>query len=326
MKSRASLLGVTGYVEGKRIDALVESLSAIWRHSMATDVGELESDLILCRRWFDPVAQGQRLRRDLSAIQPIPDAIWDPGHPFTLPVGARQRLVTPEGRCVLDLFVRLERNNKGHLIKEADLVPYDRVLGHLYREWSRHRIDSVIKLLAGEEKPLQIAAAGVLIAILVNRSTSLKRALRRFPQGAARDVIDEAFFEAVTAFAHALSPRQRPTRDPRLVSGWMLYEARRRLGDDVLVVEGARPDTHGQLWIVEARQDHVIDVVARDLARGHRARITAESLAKAFDALVAAFRSQTPRLAGFALAHERPTNTDKLRTLLISKFTRYTEH
>ena len=119
MRSRASLLGLNGYVDGKRIDALVESLSAIWRLSMARDLGELESDLDLCRRWFDPVAQGQRLRRELAAVPRLPDALWDPGHPFTLAVGAMQCLVTPEGRCVVDLLVHLDYDRKGHVIKEA---------------------------------------------------------------------------------------------------------------------------------------------------------------------------------------------------------------
>ncbi len=292
---------------------------------MGSEVADLEGDLALCRRWFDPVAQGQRLRRELSGIRPMSNDILDPGPPFTFRVAAKQSIVTPEGRCALDLLIQLDHDRDAHLINEVQLLPYDRVLGHLYKGWSRHRIESVVGLLSGEQKPLQVAAAGVVIALLVNRSTSSARALRRFPAGAARDVIDEAFFEAVKAFAQVLSPRQRATRDPRLISGWMLYEARRRLGDDVLIVEGARPDTEGLIWIVESKQDQAIEIVTRDLSRGHRARVTSESLAKGFDDLVGAFRAQTPRLAGFGVAHERPTNTLKVRDAVISKFKQYAE-
>ena len=307
MIPRASLLGLTGYLTTEQVEALVVSLSTIWQQTMDCGVGELEDDLILCRRWFDPVAQGQRLRRELAALRQVDDSVTDPGPPFTFYIGATRSIVTPEGRCVLELLRHLERDRKGHVINDPLLLPYDRLLGNLYREWSRHRIQSVVGLLAGGEKPLQVAAAGVVIALLINRSTSQNRALRRFPLGAARDVVDQAFFEAVRAFVRTLSPKQRPTRDPRLISGWMLYEARRRLGGDVLIVEGAHPNTDGRIWIEENKQDQAIEVVARDLGRGHRARVTAELLSKALDDLVVAFRSQTSRLAGFGPS-SRETN------------------
>lgn len=324
MIPRTSLLSLGGYLTSEQIDVLVLGLSAIWQQTMAREVGELEDDLASCRRWFDPVAQGQRLRRELAAIQPIKGNLTDPGPPFTFSVGIERSIVTPEGRCVLELLQGLTHDRKGHVISDAQLIPYDRLLGHLYREWSRHRVQAVVGLLSGDEKPLQIAAAGVVIALLVNRSTSPSRALRRFPVGAARDVVDQAFFEAVRAFVRTLSPKQRPTRDPRLISGWMLYEARRRLGGDVLIVEGAHPNSDGSIWIEEDKQDKAIEVVARDLGRGHRARVTAELLSRALDDLIVAFREQTPRLAGFGLAHERPTNTEKIRDAMMRQFRQYT--
>ena len=325
MKPRSTLLGLDGFIERGRINELIEVLSAIWRHSMGTDPSDLESDLDLCRRWFDPVAQGQRLRRDLSGIRPLPEGIVDPGPPFTFPIGPDRCLMTPEGRCALDLLEALPGERDGQVVKDSHLVPYDRLLAHLYREWSRHRLSSVVGLLTGEEKPLQIAAAGVVIALLVNRSTNEARALKRFPSGSARDVVDDAFFQAVTMFSKTLAPRQRATRDPRLISGWMLYEARRRLGDDVLVIEGSRPDSDGRIWIDESMEERAIEVVCRDLARGHRPKVSVESLGDAFDSLVAVFRQQTDRLAGFGLAHERPANTKRLRSSLLYRFGQYSE-
>jgi hypothetical protein len=320
MSQPESLLGLAGYLERERVESLVSNLSILWKLSMGEDPASLDSDLAATRRWFDPVAQGQRLRRELPNIPQIPDDISDPGPPMTFAVSPNQRLVTPEGRCALDLLNHLSAEGSGYFVEESQLVPYDRRLAHLYREWSRHRIDSVIDLLIGEEKPLQVPAAGVVLGLLVNRSTSSDRALKRFPAGAARDVIDDAFFAAVNCFAQTLSPKQRATRDPKLISGWMLYEARRRLGDDVLIVEGSRPDVEGRLWINDTKQDVAIDIVARDLGRGHRARVTPELLGDAYDALVSAFRTETPRLAGFGLAHERPSNTDRLRRALIERF------
>jgi hypothetical protein len=205
------------------------------------------------------------------------------------------------------------------------LAAYDRLLARLYRDWSRHRLSSVVALLSGEDKPLQIAAAGVVLALLVNRSTSRDRALKQFSSGAPRDVVDNAFFEAVTSFARELAPKRRPTRDPRLISGWMLYEARRRLGDDVLMIEGSKADSHGSIWIEESREGQVLEVVSRDLARGHRTKVTLETLGVAFDSLVGTFRLQTERLAGYGLAHERSANSKRIRTALLDGFRRYNE-
>lgn len=325
MRTVDSLLGLSGYIDRERIDDLVGSLSTIWRISMSSEIGDLETDLNSTRRWFDPVAQGQRLRRELPLIAPMPEGVWDPGPPFTYMVSDVQSLVTPEGRCALEFLRNIPVELSGYIVDESDLIYYDRLLADLYRTWSRHRIDSVIGLLAGEEKPLQVPAAGVVLALLVNRSTGPERSLKLFPAGAARDVVDDAFFKAVKSFAQTLAPKQRPTRDPKLISGWMLYEARRRLGDDVLVMESSRPDAAGRLWIAESRQDVAIDVVARDLSRGHRSRVTTTLLSAAFDTLVEVFRTETPRLAGFGLAHERPANTARLRNSLINRFQYHAE-
>lgn len=325
MTPQDTLLELRGFVERERIESLTESLSTIWRNSMGSEPGDLVSDLELCRRWFDPVAQGQRLRRDLPTVPLVPDHIRDPGAPWTFAGTPQRPLITPEGRCLLDLLGSLPGTRTGCVIEDVHLLPYDRLLARLYRDWSRHRIQSVVKLLTGEEKPLQLAAGGVVIALLVNRSTSADRAIKRLSFGAARDVVDEAFFNAVNSFSRTLAPKQRPTRDQRLISGWMLYEARRRLGYDVLIVEGARPESEGRIWIEETKQDEAINVVARDLGRGHRPRVTVETLADAFDALVAAFRVEMGRLAGFGLAHERPANTNRIRDALMNSFKTHTE-
>jgi len=200
---------------------------------------------------------------------------------------------------------------------DAKLIPYDRLLAGLYRDWARHRLQSVVELLTGSTKPLQVPAAGVVIALLVNRCTAEDRALTRFASGSAREVVDEAFFKPVQAFADILAPSQRRNRsDPRLVSGWMLYEARRRLGDG-LVVRDARGGVDGKVWIRPEAQDEVIQLVTRDLVRGHRARATPERFGAAYDALVVALRQELPRLAGFGLVHERPLDTEELRKRLL---------
>lgn len=321
---RSSLLGLPPHLDEESALTLRRALTEIWTITVGAGPGELEADLDVCRRWFDPVAQGQRLRRELAQLKPSPPEVPDPGAPLTLSVGKSKRLVTPEGRCALDLLERL--SSSGSItIADAQTIPYDRLLGQLYRKWSRHRLQSVVSLLSGSDKPLQIPAAGVVIALLVNRCTSEGRALTRFASGSARDVVDRAFFTPVQVFSDTLAPQRRGNRnDPRLVSGWMLYEARRRLGQDLVVID-ARGGVDGKVWITPESELDVIDKVCRDLARGHRSPVSLTGVATAFDALVNELRKELPKLAAFGLVHERPHDTQRLRKRLLASLRRYLE-
>jgi hypothetical protein len=307
-----SLLGLPERIEDSTLRSWSAALDQTWEATMQARPSALEADLLLCRRWFDPVAQGQRLRRELGELQELPEELLDPGPPLTFRVGPRKRLVTPEGRCALDLLQDIASSDE-HLIRDSRLLVYDRLLAGMYRDWTRHRLQSVVDLLSGSTKPLQVAAAGVVIALLVDGCTSRERALTRFASGPAREVVDQAFFSSIEAFAGVLAPSQRRGRtNPRLISGWMLYEARRRLGGG-LVVEDARSGLDGRVWINREAEADVIEVVTRDLARGHRARATPERFAEAYDALVQSLRRELPRLAGYGLVHERPPETERLR-------------
>lgn len=320
-----SLLGLPDYVEYEQALSLTNALETTWETMAGAPPGDLDSDLEICRRWFDPVAQGQRLRRELAQLPLLSEDIADPGKPMTLAIDSRRRLVTPEGRCALSLLRQVVASGTDVSIPDSLLLPFDRKLAALYQAWSRHRIQSVIALLAGDTKPLQIPAAGVVIALLVNRCTSPERALARFASGRARDLVDQAFFAPVEAFAKILAPRQRARRsDPRLISGWMLYEARRRL-DGYLVMSDARAGTDGRVWIRFEDEPKVISILSRDLVRGHRARATPDHFALAFDALVESLRESLPQLASYGLVHERPTNTARLREAMLDSLRSHLE-
>lgn len=324
MSAEVSLLGLPAHLSAQSAQALRAALAATWFETVGAHPTDLESDLELCRRWFDPVAQGHRLRRELGELKDLSDSIEDPGPPLTFYVTAKKRLVTPEGRCALDLLDRLPSSAPNALGDDL-LIPYDRILARLYQTWSRHRLQTVVDLLAGSTKPLQIPAAGVVIALLVNRCTSEDRALARFSSGPKRETVDRAFFAPVQAFADTLAPHRRGNRnDPKLVSGWMLYEARRRLGEGLVVVD-ARGGTDGKVWISPEAEPSVIDGVSRDLARGHRARVSIESFDLAFDRLVAELRTELPKLAAFGLVFERPRDTERLRQRFIDRLRHHLE-
>lgn len=319
----SSLLGLADFIIESDRREIVEALTIGWTIGMGRPPEEFENDLAALRIWFDPVAQGQRLRREIAKLEPFPQGVADPGSPMMIDAGQGRRLVTPEGRCALDLLSQLERSRSAHAITDTLLVRYDRRLAALYQEWSRHRLNSVLDLLAGESKPLQIPAAGVVIALLVNRCDDESRALTRFASGQARDVVDRAFFAPVDAFSDVLAPSGRRDRtNPRLVSGWMLYEAHRRLGDGLAVVD-ARGGRDGKVWIQPEKKSEVIDRVARDLVRGHRARATERTFGAAYDALVEALRRSLPSLAGFGLVHERPKQTSELRKTFLEGLNRH---
>jgi hypothetical protein len=211
----------------------------------------------------------------------------------------------------------------GHLITDDQVAPYERQLATLYREWSRHRLNSVIALLNGTKNPLQIPAAGIVVALLVNRSTAEDRALVRYTSDPERSIIDKAFFDSVQAFANILAPkRRRATLSAQLVSGWMLYEVRRRVGAAIVLLD-ARGGRNGAVWIEAEGIETVIDIVSRDLVRGHRARATVNKFGEAFDDLVDHLRQGSSALAGFGLAHERPQETRRIRERFADRIAHY---
>lgn len=316
-----SLLGLPSRLKVAEAMTLRDSLKRLWEITVGEPPAELNSDLDRLRKWFDPVAQGQRLRRELADLEEIPDEVGIPGTPLSLEIGERKHLITPEGRCALELLQYLDLSEPEASVGLTETLQYDLCLARLYQEWSRHRIHSVVGLLAGTTKPLQIPAAGVVLALLVNRCTSEDRALTRFAAGSERQLVDRAFFAPVREFSDILAPSSRRNRtNPHLVSGWMLYEARRRLGDG-LEVQDARAGRDGKVWIRVSAVPVVIERITRDLVRGHRSHATPERLGEAFDALVRELRAQLPSLAAFGLMHERPRETARLREQLLSQLT-----
>lgn len=318
------MVGLQGPIDAMTVNNLRISLRRSWQFIVGDEPRNLDDDLELCRRWFNPVAQGNRLRRELAQLSEFPRDLHNPGNPFTLTVGPQKWLVTPEGRCCLDLLENFPSEQQIWHISSSDTAYYDRLLAHLYHDWSRHRIDSVVTLLEGSNKPLQIPAAGVLIALLVNGNIDKPNALARFPadEPGPRDLVDGAFFAAVNAFSDVLAPSRRGSRNSRLISGWMLYEARRRVGDG-LVIQDASGVRNGKVWIRSECESDIIKVIARDLARGHRTKVTVSTFGSAFDALVQELRRELPRMAGFGLSHEKPTETRRLKARLLQSLDDY---
>ena len=323
MTAKDNLLGISGSITAKEKDQLIQCLSEAWEVVFKKPVGKLEDDLEATHRWFNPVARGQRLRREIAKLATMPTGPADLEPPLTVRLEEGKSLVTPEGRCVLDLLQGLPQGQAIHNVTQAEIVPYERQLAKLYRRWSRHRLNSVVSLLKGTYRPIQIPAAGIVVALLVNRSTSADRALIRFTSDPERSVVDRAFFAPIQAFSDILWPERRKSEiSAHLITGWMVYEVRRRIGSAV-VLNNEGEGQNDSLWIDSEYESSVIEVVARDLVRGHRARVGKDLFLQAFDGLVAELRRTSKALAGFGLAHERPRNTTRLRNLFADRLSHH---
>jgi len=290
---------------------LATALETEWRAAYG-DLTDLDNDLQKTRRFFDPVAQGQRLREAISSL-PRNDSF-----PAIVPVelairSAEDRvLITPEGRCAIELLRHDAKISGDALFLPTSAVRrYEADLLRLYRDWGRHRLRQVLSLLAGEDKPLQLPAAGVILVLLVNRSTSPDRAIQK-RSDSARQLVDEAFFAAVYRFADAFgNSARRDARKEGLVKGWTIGEVRRRF-DELLISD------NDLLYIPEKNRDAIVTRLGFELAR--RRDVDEDRIAAGFDALVTEFRSRISIFASYGMAHERPRDTASLREELLAAF------
>ncbi len=309
-----SLLSIPNYVRTTEAIEWADSLNLIWTATMGSPCADLTGDLEALKRWFNPVAQGKRLRQDLEKLAVL-SVDSGPVRRWTLPIDDGRALVTPEGRCAIDLFVNLDHDTPAHVIRDTHLIQYDRLLARLYQRWSRHRINSVVDLLAGVDRPLQIKATASLLVLLVGGFTDEARPLVRLPEGSRQQAVDSALSRAMTAFANTIDPDNR-AKQVSFGTGWGLYEANRRLGDAIRF-QAIKGETPGAVWIRPDRVQAVIDRIAHDLARSRRSRVTVEEFTVALDALIEEMRAGITDLAGHGSAHERSSSTMEVRERLI---------
>lgn len=309
----SAVFGVPARLPRTEAERMRDDLAALWHACHDQDPAGLRLDLELHRRFFDPVAQGKRLRTTLLSIPPsVPAGSLPDAH--TISVDAQRTLITPEGRIALELIGRA-LDDAGAVVKPDEVLAdrWARELLGIYREWGRHRLHSIVNLLGGGDKPLQFPAIGGTLTLLVNRADTPERAMKRFPPGTARDVLDAAFRACAHAFAQELAPSQKRSADKeRLISGWTLHEVTRRMPDALRLSDEAG------VYIVPERRSELIDLLAAELRR--REAIQQPLLEEAFDALLREFHQRAQDLAGLGLLFERPAETARLRRRLIESW------
>jgi hypothetical protein len=284
-------------------------LVSLWEACHHQPPAGVRPDLELHRRFFDPVAQGKRLRQALLSIdaRDLPGRLSDVQ---AIAIDAERTLITPEGRIAIELLQRGLDSAGDVELDQALAARRERDLLDLYREWGRHRLRSVVNLLGGGDKPLQLPAIGAVLTLLINRCDSPDRAMKRFGPGTARDVIDDVFRSCAHEFAQQIAPSQRrSSQKERLISGWTLGEITRRMPDAV-----HSSDEHG-VYVVAERRTDLTGLLVAELRR--RPDVDERLLEDAFEALVREFRRRAQALAGYGLLFERPAETVRLRDSLL---------
>jgi hypothetical protein len=203
----------------------------------------LEEDLALCRRYFDPVARGATLRERLAGIGGhvrIPAIISSylvP--PLVIEIGDNKHLVGVEARLIIDV---LERATSAALVSVSleESAALEKQAADLYREWATARLRDVIALRRGTGKEvMQAVSVGVVLVLLINRSTAPSRAL--VDRQGRLHLIDEAIYKAAESFADVITTgRGRSSGEKKLKGGYALSEAKRRLAERI-VIEPLKP-------------------------------------------------------------------------------------
>lgn len=328
-----SLFGTAATLSTPQATQLLHDLKRIWRVQVAslpeglrkpaaprsTDASEqvLADDLRLMKFWFDPIASGKRLRDVLGAIEPAGVAGEDIPEELILAIDPERWLVTPEGRAVM---WAVEASAEGDL---DDLPEYTNVylsqgtirtalvlVHEVYREWNRQRITGVAGLLTAETATLRPTAAGLLLILLLNRNTSPQRRLPSPDDPHASAEMTRAIAAPAIAFARELAGTEKASsRGVDLYRGWAMGEIARRLGT------GLHRAADG-IWIhpeyEDAARQRLIDALS-DRPERIRSR-----LPRAVDAALAEYERVRPVLSGLGMAHERPSNTRRLRRDIVA--------
>lgn len=303
----------------RRVGAqMAEALTRLWQAAHDQPPGALRPDLAAHRNYFDPVALGRRLREAFLSLDPVEVPSGLLPSPVLLQIDGQRLLITPEGRIALALLQKALAQPGAELVLDSAAARrYEKELLALYREWGRHRQRQVVDLIGGGKNPLQLPAIGAALTLLVNRSDSPERAIKRFPKGErATQNVDHAFFACAEAFANALGPAERAakrktTKKEGLISGWTLGEVRRRLPDALVLTKTA-------VHVAPNQQGPLMDLLVAELRRRKGASL--HGFEEAFEALLEAFRTQSEVLAGYGLLFERPSYTEQLRTGLVQRW------
>ncbi|MEK6190913.1 MAG: hypothetical protein AABM41_01150 [Chloroflexota bacterium] len=314
----SDLFGIPTGLEREAAERLLVALTDAWMGLGAAVPRQVDEAVDwLFKQYFDPLARGARLRKALESIQAQRRDAPFLTEQLVMDLGNGRGLITPEGRVAMwALQESIRPTGSTVVLRDDTILAAESFLLDRYRGYGRARLEQVVRLGKGTGNPMLPAAAAIPLLLLVNRSTSPERSLRRPTQADQRQELDQAVGKIVAAFAEVIDEstsrrhRGRSADHMSLYGGYPLTEARRRLGAQL-------SEDPGDLFVRPGQQDAVLRFVASDLARR---RLPPEQIAQAYDALLATYRAQIPILTALRISFERPADSNALRAQLLNEY------
>lgn len=300
--------------------AIHDDLVTRWQRQHDRPIGDLREDLQTMRQLlFDPVSREERLRREIARLRPLltTEPPSETSALLVRDIGSAW-VVTPEGRVTIPcLATALGASREPTVVVDAyDIHAAEHLLSGVYRDWVTYRLDRVLSLSRGDATPMLPAAIATVLLLLFNGTIGRNHALVQPRSEEDRQRLDEALISPISAFARAIeASRRADARHWSLYNGYALSEARRRLGD-ALVLERATADPDSkQIYIAENAEDAVVDTLGRELrSRG----VGRPQLEHALDAMLTAFEAQRPRLVAYGSASAKTSHIRRLRHQLVA--------
>lgn len=304
------------------VAALSEDLVSRFEAQHGRPPAEPGEDLQLMReKLFDPVSREERLRRELDSIKDELSFAPPEGTPETLvlAIGEGAFIITPEGRLAIPVLKRALVAVEGEIaIDELDISAVEHLLSTTYREWVRYRLNKVVSLRSGEGRAMLPAAIGTVLFLLVNGNIGVEAALGQPRKADEQRRLDDAVTAPIEAFVREIEPSRRGSgadrRHLRLYNGYGLSEARRRMGQDIVLEREPGEAESKRLYIAEGAEERVISALGREM----RAReVDRDRALGALEAFLEVYEEERPRIAAFGVSNARPSRTKRFREALL---------
>ncbi|MFE1957405.1 hypothetical protein [Streptomyces sp. NPDC059479] len=318
-----TIFGVPAVLAASECTALIRDLTQLWCLTYNQELSDMDDDIEICRRFFDPLARGHSLRERLSQLPTTPAELLRSkrGEPLVVDTGEKTLIVGVEARILLALLDNLDLEDNYVVLPPRDVAAAESQALAVYQRWSRARLNQVIALRSGNgHEVMQAISVGLVMALLINRSDVPERAVVRWSSGTIEGKrVDTAIHAGAECFAGAISKSRskRSAGEQRLKGGYALSEARRRLAHRIIVIPD-QPDGGELLYIPEKYKSEVISFLGKDLAR--RPGLTQDLLSTALDQLVVEFRAVAGKLAHESMVFERSADTRTVMEKLIFEF------
>jgi hypothetical protein len=321
--TQLTLFGIPTVLAGVEVTHLIDDISELWLRAYSRPPAGVDEDLMECRRFFDPSLRGFTLRERLAEVEqasyPVYRRMTKIGEPLVVDIGEQRLLVGVEARLTMAVLSDKAVEDEHVVITWRDVLEAEKRALVIYRAWSVGKLNQIIDLRAGAGKEvLQATSVGLIIALLINRSTSPATAYRDRGSSLEGKITDDAVHSAAILFAETIATGRKKSKDQhKFKGGYIISEARRRLAHR-LVLDESGGQSERFFYIPEKYQQEVIDFLGRDLAR--RASLNGDMLKSGLGVLVEAFRSRADDLANHSVIYERPADTSEILAKIMVAF------